>query len=191
MESMPRLQLFFLCLTFLLMSCSQDNDRSSFRLQVNKPYGLREWPDSNFVANLDSIAGAELVRPTQRPPVEITLNPLGGLPRQTSTANSPTPGTSVTPPQNSPEAAVSPEEFLRNFIRISDEIRLEPGRAGLTVEVQVKPGEDLPTLLHRHYGVRASSLPRFVVLSQLQGIHHTLDLENLRPGDKIILPRIP
>lgn len=64
MKSKKNIAIFALCSSIALFSaCSGQNDNTEERLKINQKYFLESWPDSAYIAELDSILKAEPLKP--------------------------------------------------------------------------------------------------------------------------------
>lgn len=183
-----------LCIPLLSVVSCGNYDREEFRLIVGKQYALKEWPDSNFVSELDSLFRSEpLKQPDTAQVAEIVIDPshIGFKPQTTkslssastnSTTNSSTPSPSVEPPHG--------EMFAERFMAAMQALQADPGNAKLSRRESVRDGEDLMALLARVYGNTARQMPRIMVESSLRALNPAVDLQNLATGATIVLPAL-
>ena len=68
-------------------------------------------------------------------------------------------------------------------------LQSDPGNSNL-YKIVIANDEDLSKLLRRTYGAGSLTLPGFFVQSALQTVNPSLDLKNLKAGDKVKVPRI-
>ena len=152
-------------LTSVLFSSS--GDRSTFRLEKGKTYTLKSWPDSAYIANLDSMAAAEPLKAPEKNAPEISISPINYptmSPQKNPAGQKPVDGAVAKP---TPEK----EQLAERFQAAVEKLLAEPSNVALYREITVEPGEDWPTFLKRAYGPNATQLPIFVVKSQLQSIN--------------------
>ena len=191
--------------SLLLLAC--ENEHPTIKIiEVNKRMVLEEWPDSNYIASLDSILALEPVKKGKDSvDVNLTMNaskmPTFKLPP------------SVTGKQNNPKKAPSKtkndrsvakhtqentsgsakhvsENFMAKFSNALSALQSDPSNKSLYKVVTANEGEDLFKLLRRTYGAGTQNLPRFYVLSSLQSVNPGVALEHLSAGDKVRVPRL-
>jgi len=173
----------------LLNGCSS-GDPSTYEAVVGKPYYLKEWPDSAYLANLDSIAAAEPVTAKEKAPTEVSVNPmmspLKPIPGIKPVVQNPV-GQDVT--VNAKNQTHSEEDFAERFQKSMDKLQADPDNAKLFQEVTVRDGEDLLAVLHRVYGKEAYRLPAFVAKSQLESLNG-FRAQDLKPGQTFKIPKL-
>ena len=170
---------------------------------VNKKMPLTEWPDSLYIADLDSILAQEPVRKKDENQASIAMNTFKApnfiLPSSVTgkkPANESKASQGSRTSEGKPSAAKtstrdnSAENFANQFTQALSALQSDPSNAKLYKVVESKDGEDLFQLLKRTYGAGAQSLPRFYVLSTLQSVNPGVMLEHLNAGDKVRVPRI-
>ncbi len=187
---------------FLLLACEKDHPTIKI-IQVNKKMVLEEWPDSNYIASLDSILALEPVKkgkdsvdvnltmnsskmPTFKLPPSVT-----GKPGNSKNASSKKNDKSAA--KHAPEVAKpnhSAENFAAKFSNALSALQSDPSNKNLYKTVTANDGEDLFKLLRRTYGAGTQNLPRFYVLSSLQSVNPGVSLEHLNAGDKVRVPRL-
>ena len=183
--------------TALLSACSGQNDGSEGRLKVNQKYVLKSWPDSTYIAELDSILKAEPLKANaDSERTELTIYsgsiPTISLPdqkkpvKQTSAA-----GQQASAKQTKAASpAKSAELFADNFMNALNAMLSDPTSSAKYRTVTAKSGEDLFALLSRAYGHDATKLPRFYTLSTLQSMNPDVKLEHLNGGDNVRIPKL-
>ncbi len=190
--------LLLLC-TFLLLAC--ENDHPTIKIiEVNKRMVLEEWPDSNYIASLDSILALEPVKKGKDSvDVNLTMNafkaPVFKLPPtvtgKKNVAQKQKSEKSVAKhTQDASPAKHSNENFIAKFTNALSALQSDPSNKSLYKTVTVNDGEDLFKLLRRTYGAGTQNLPRFYVLSALQSVNPGVALEHLNAGDKVRVPRL-
>ena len=185
--------------TLLLLACGNDHPVVKI-IEVNKKMVLEEWPDSNYIASLDSILALEPVK-KGKDSVDVNLTmsafkaPVFKLPPSIT-------GQKNVPAKNKNEKQVakrnqepSPakhanENFIAKFTNALSALQSDPSNKGLYKIVTANDGEDLFKLLRRTYGAGTQNLPRFYVLSSLQSVNPGVSLEHLNAGDKVRVPRL-
>ena len=190
----------FASLALTLDACKGEPPKATI-VEIDKKMPLLEWPDSDYVNNLDSILASEPVKKTDANKPSIAMNaheaPKFILPG------------SVTGKKEPPKAARKPgdgkgasksalagtpdngaEAFMDKFSRALSALQSDPSNASLYKVVEAKDGDDLFKLLRRTYGAGTQNLPRFYVLSALQSVNAGVMLEHLNAGDKVRVPRI-
>ncbi len=169
---------------------------------VNKKMPLVEWPDSLYIADLDSILALEPIKKKDKNQASIAMNTFkapnfilphsvtGKKPAGESKGNQ---GSRTGEAKQSTAKAArdnSAENFANTFTQALSALQSDPSNTKLYKVVESKDGEDLFQLLKRTYGAGAQSLPRFYVLSTLQSVNPGVMLEHLNAGDKVRVPRI-
>ena len=195
--------LLLLC-SLLLLAC--ENDHPTIKIiEINKKMVLEEWPDSNYIASLDSILRLEPIKkgkdsadvklkmnafkaPTFQLPPSVTgsknTSKKTGMNKQGKPAKPAKTGTEVTKPSN------NAENFIGKFTNALSALQSDPSNKSLYKVVTANEGEDLFKLLRRTYGAGTQNLPRFYVLSALQSVNAGVMLEHLNAGDKVRVPRL-
>ena len=192
---------------FLLLACGNDHPTIKI-IQVNKKMALEEWPDSNYIASLDSILALEPVKKGKdSADVSLKMNaskaPIFKLPPSVtgkpnssknvhSKSDSQKPKNDKSVAKNSQESKSnhSAENFVAKFSNALSALQSDPSNKSLYKVVTVNDGEDLFKLLRRTYGAGTQNLPRFYVLSSLQSVNPGVMLEHLNAGDKVRVPRL-
>ena len=169
---------------------------------VNKKMPLVEWPDSLYIADLDSILALEPIKKKDKNQPSIAMNtfkaPNFVLPssvtgeRSAKESKGNQGARTGTAKQATAKATRdnSAENFANKFSDALSRLQSDPSNAGLYKIVEAKEGEDLFKLLKRTYGAGAQSLPRFYVLSTLQSVNAGVMLEHLNAGDKVRVPKL-
>ena len=194
--------LLLLC-SLLLLAC--ENDHPTIKIiEINKKMVLEEWPDSNYIASLDSILKLEPIKkgkdsadvklkmnafkaPTFQLPPSVTGSKNTKKPsanKQGKPAKLGKPSSEVAKPSN------NAENFIGKFTNALATLQSDPSNKSLYKVVTVNEGEDLFKLLRRTYGAGTQNLPRFYVLSALQSVNAGVMLEHLHAGDKVRVPRL-
>ena len=182
----------------LITACKSEPPQATI-VVVNQKMPLVEWPDSLYIAELDSILALEPVKKQDKNKPNIAMNAFKApnfiLP------------SSVTGKKEAPEkkanqgrrpdnatakvpADHSAENFANKFSDALSKLQSDPSNPSLYKVVEAKDGDDLFTLLKRTYGAGAQSLPRFYVLSTLQSVNAGVMLEHLNAGDKVRIPKL-
>ena len=162
---------------------------------------LTEWPDSAYVAGLDSILALEPIKKNAETEANINMNvfeaPVFKLPgsvtgKKEASAKANHAGKSAgTKQANAAKPADnSAEAFADKFATALSRLQSDPSNASLYKTVTANEGDDLFKLLKRTYGAGVQGLPRFYVLSALQSVNAGVVLEHLNAGDKVRVPRI-
>ena len=188
---------------FLLLSACEKDHPVVKIIEVNKRMVLEEWPDSNYIASLDSILALEPVKKGKdSADVNLTMSaskmPLFKLPPSVTSPNTKNNAQKNTKPKsdktakNTQESKVnhSAENFAAKFTNALSALQSDPSNKNLYKVVTANDGEDLFKLLRRTYGAGTQNLPRFYVLSSLQSVNPGVALELLRAGDKVRVPRL-
>ena len=161
---------------------------------------LEEWPDSNYIASLDSILKLEPVKKGKdSADVNLSMNtfkaPTFKLPPSvTGAKNTKKPNTNKPSKSEGQATTAKPsnnaENFIGKFTNALSALQSDPSNKSLYKVVTANEGEDLFKLLKRTYGAGTQNLPRFYVLSALQSVNPGVMLEHLNAGDKVRVPRL-
>ena len=193
--------------SFLLLACEKDHPTVKI-IQVNKKMVLEEWPDSNYIASLDSILALEPVKkgkdsadvnlkmnaskmPTFKLPPSVTGKP--GKDKNAHAkgdAQKSKNDKSVAKNAQENKQNHAAENFAAKFSNALSALQSDPSNKNLYKTVTVNDGEDLFKMLRRTYGNGTQNLPRFYVLSSLQSVNPGVSLEHLNAGDKVRVPRL-
>ena len=194
--------LLLLC-SLLLIACENDHPTVKI-IEVDKRMVLEEWPDSNYIASLDSILRLEPVKKGKdTADVSLKMNafkaPTFQLPpsvtgsKNTSKKPGMNKGKPAKPGKPSAEVAKpsnNAENFIGKFSNALSALQSDPSNKSLYKVVTANEGEDLFKLLKRTYGGGTQNLPRFYVLSALQSVNPGVMLEHLNAGDKVRVPKL-
>ena len=191
---------FLMAFGAFLMACGNDAPVAKV-IVTDKKMPLIEWPDSNYVASLDSILALEPIKKGKETEANINMNvfeaPVFKLPGSVTGKKDSNPkanhaGKSAGSKQtNFPKQDnASAEVFADKFATALSKLQSDPSNASLYKTVEAKDGDDLFKLLKRTYGNGVQSLPRFYILSTLQSVNAGVMLEHLNAGDKVRVPRI-
>ena len=182
----------------ILASCSQD-PQESFKMETGKPYALKEWPDSAYLASMDSLVAAEPLKvpDTSTHKAELTISPSSLIstkhlhaqekPEQSSVIEHAMQGSANEAVAKG--AAKHQEDFSERFQKAMEKLQADPSNASLYREVTAQNGDDLYALLKRTYGSEAEHLPAFVVKSQLESINGS-GSTSLKPGQSLKVPKL-
>ena len=185
------------------MSACKSEPPQATIVRVDKKMPLAEWPDSLYIAGLDSILALEPIKKQDKNKPSIAMNtfkaPSFALPasvtgkKDNSQKRADRPGKSTgekLPGTTAKNVDTSAEAFADKFTTALSKLQSDPSNASLYKVVESKDGEDLFKLLRRTYGAGVLGLPRFYVLSALQSVNAGVMLEHLNAGDKVRVPRI-
>lgn len=185
----------------LLSACKSEPPQATI-VVINQKMPLMEWPDSLYIADLDSILALEPIKKKDKNQPSIAMNtfkaPSFILPSSVTgkkdspekRANRPAKSTGEKQALSSAKTDNSAENFANKFSDALSKLQSDPSNASLYKVVEAKDGEDLFKLLKRTYGAGAQSLPRFYVLSTLQSVNAGVMLEHLNAGDKVRVPKL-
>lgn len=187
-------------LAISLTACKGEPPRATI-IEVDKKIPLFEWPDSNYVASLDSILALEPLKKDAKEKPSIAMNahkaPTFMLPSSVTGKKDTPKSTKSNMKSNGDKASGSAasanrsaEDFMDKFSKALSALQSDPSNASLYKVVEARDGEDLFKLLRRTYGAGSQNLPRFYVLSTLQSVNAGVMLEHLNAGDKVRVPRI-
>ena len=190
---------FFTVIPALLVGCGNDSPVAKI-IVTDQKMPLIEWPDSTYIAGLDSILALEPIKKGADAEAKINMNvfdaPVFKLPGSVTGKKDATPkanhaGKSAGAKQaNPPKADNSAELFADRFATALSKLQSDPSNAQLYKTVEAKEGDDLFKLLKRTYGAGVQGLPRFYVLSALQSVNAGVMLEHLNAGDKVRVPKL-
>ena len=190
---------FFTIIPSLFMACGNEPPMAKI-IVTDQKMPLTEWPDSSYIASLDSILALEPIKKGADTEAKINMNvfeaPVFKLPGSVTGKKDATPkanhaGKSAGAKQaNTPKADNSAEAFADKFATALSRLQSDPSNASLYKTVTANEGDDLFKLLKRTYGAGVQGLPRFYVLSALQSVNAGVVLEHLNAGDKVRVPKI-
>ncbi len=195
MQLKIRLLTGFTLFSILCTACSPGDVSEADRLQVNRKYALKSWPDSEYVTHLDSVLSAEPVKAnSDSGRVSLTLytgNFPTVLPEKKAVRHAETRPQTAQSPKTAPRRqGKSAENFADSFLEALGKFQSDPSNAAVFRTVEAKEGEDILKLLSRSYGKDASKLPRFYTLSALQSVNPGTNLEHLGAKDKVRIPKL-
>lgn len=195
-----------MAIPLMFMACGNDSPVAKI-IVVNQKMPLTEWPDSTYIASLDSILASEPV--VAKKEVDANLSMKGfnapGFKLPSSVTGKPDPkktakggSGSASAPKKSNMLADKPngngagnaEQFANKFSEALSRLQSDPSNSSLYKTVEAKDGDDLFKLLRRTYGAGVQNLPRFYILSALQSVNAGVALEHLEAGDKVRVPKI-
>lgn len=182
-------RLFFL-FSGILLACSGENEISE-PLKTDYPYHLAEWPDSLYIASLDSVLALEPIRKDgDSSKTEIIINSFKApafIPLPQTPANS----LPKVPQESQKTAKIAPQNhFVSDFSAALSQWQSDPSNQKLYREIEARADEDLLKLLSRAYQTSTAELPRFYTLTALQSVNPGIALEHLQAGDKVKIPRL-
>lgn len=164
--------------------------------KLGKRYPLLEWPDSAYVASLDSILAAEPLKKSAKDSnkTELVLSgnkaPMLALPATKKAEAKPQKAGAEAKPQTSTAKQKSSASFTERFSKALDRWQSDPNNKSLYVTTEARAGEDAIAALSRVYGKEARQLPRFYTLSVLQALNPGISVESPAAGDVLKLPKI-
>lgn len=181
--------LITLILALSLQGCFEERDLSQSQFTLGEKQFLREWPDSSYIAAMDSMLKEEVVvGRAQKADVEVSL---GSTPTslqalaQKAVQEGQKLKQSQTKSTNTSSNTESLESFLERFSAKVDAVRSGTITGRL---ITVKSGQNINTILKDKYGALGAEIPQVLVKYQLQGINPEVDLSTLKPGDQVRLP---
>ena len=191
------MKLLLAALPLIFIACGNEAPAAKI-IVTDQKMPLQEWPDSAYIAALDSILALEPIKKTDSAEANIKMNafeaPVFKLPG--SVTGKKEVKTAAKNTQNAPKANVaakadqSAEQFADKFASALSKLQSDPSNAALYRTVEAKDGDDLFKLLKRTYGAGVQNRPRFYVLSALQSVNAGVALEHLNAGDKVRIPRM-
>lgn len=174
-----------------LLGCG--NEEFVPRTELGKKYPLLDFPDSAYVASLDSILAAEPLKKSAKDSnkTELVLSgnkaPKLALPATKKAEPKQKSGTT----SKTADAAAKPKEsFAERFSKAVERWQSDPNNKALYVTTEAKEGEDAIAALSRLYGKEARQLPRFYTLSVLQALNPGTSVESPAAGDVLKLPKV-
>ena len=184
-----------------LMSCSGEAPEATI-IKIDEKKALLDWPDSLYVASLDSILALEPVKKTKEEKTNINFSsrkaPVFQLPASVTGKKESTKHASQQSARgNAPKAekgettnkGSNAEAFATRFTNALQALQSDPSNPKLFIMVSAKD-EDVFALMKRTYGAGSQSLPRFFVTASLKTLNPHVDLEQLKDSDKVKLPRL-
>lgn len=185
-----------------MVACGNDSTVAQI-IVINKKMPLVEWPDSNYVANLEEILAQEPEKKKKEAEANISMNtfkaPIFTLPGSVTgkknaknSLHSNQASKPATRANNNifAKQASSTENFANKFGDALSKLQSDPSNSSLYKTVTANDGDDLFKLLKRTYGAGVQNLPRFYVLSALQSVNAGVVLEHLNAGDKVRVPKL-
>lgn len=191
----------------MLTACGNDSPVAKI-IVTDQKMVLTDWPDSLYVASLDSILALEPIKKEKEITTNITMNthaaPLFKLPPQVSgkkddkskkaeRKSNEVSRTATSRPaddKNAGKASNNAEAFANRFTNGLAKLQSDPNNAGLYRMVPANDGDDIMKILRRTYGSGATTLPRFFVVGALKSVNPGLNLESLNAGDKVKIPKL-
>ncbi|WP_283428934.1 hypothetical protein [Fibrobacter sp. UWB10] len=189
---------FFTIIPSLFMACGNETPMAKI-IVTDQKMPLTEWPDSAYIASLDSILALEPIKKGADAEAKINMNvfdaPIFKLPGSVTGKKDATPkanhtGKSAGAKQAPTKTDNSAELFADKFATALSKLQSDPSNASLYKTVTANDGDDLFKLLKRTYGAGVQGLPRFYVLSALQSVNAGVMLEHLNAGDKVRVPKL-
>ncbi|MCF0215538.1 MAG: hypothetical protein HUK21_03585 [Fibrobacteraceae bacterium] len=190
-----------LLIALALLGCDSEGPVAKI-IVIDKKMPLIDWPDSTYIASLDSILALEPVKKNDTTKTNIKMNafkaPTFALPTSVTgkaskssgkglkNSSSPTAGATA----KNTGASENAEAFMNKFAKGLERLQSDPTNSSLYKVVEVKDGEDLFKLLRRTYGGATQNLPRFYVSAALQSVNPGVLLDKLSPGDKVRVPKL-
>lgn len=195
-----------MAIPLMFMACGNDSPVAKI-IVVNQKKPLTEWPDSTYIASLDSILASEPVVAKKEVDANLTMKGFKapGFKLPPSVTGKPDPKKSTKSNSGNANAAKknniltaksndngsgNAEQFANKFSDALSRLQSDPSNSSLYRTVEAKDGDDLFKLLRRTYGGGVNNLPRFYVLSALQSVNAGVALEHLNAGDKVRIPKI-
>ncbi len=193
-----------MAIPLVFMACGNDSPVAKI-IVVDQKMPLVEWPDSAYIASLDSIIAQEPIKAKKDVDANLTMkgfkapgfqlppsvtgkpDPKKGKKASTNVASSPKKNNTLADKGNSGNGA---EQFANKFSEALSKLQSDPSNSSLYRTVEAKDGDDLFKLLKRTYGAGVQNLPRFYILSALQSVNAGVALEHLNAGDKVRIPKI-
>lgn len=165
-----------LFLVSIFISCS--NEQEGFALTVGKKYPIRNWPDSTFIANLDSIAAAEPVANNGVKQPEVSVSPFSkplvpGLKKDTISPSA----------SQIPKTEVTNGSFQESFFDLIDKIQADPSQKKWIKKYPIRNEDNLESILLRVYGKKAKDLPLVLARTQIESINGKSWTELLGAGE--------
>ena len=197
------LTIFVLTLFAFIASACNDERPVAKIIVVDQKMPLIEWPDSIYVNSLDSILALEPIKKNKgdEKNTHLVLNPnkapIYNLPSNTKKkddkksvkGSQENRGKGLPSGRENDAFGKKAEAFSDKFLRAMSALQSDPGNSNL-YKIVIANDEDLSKLLRRTYGAGSLTLPGFFVQSALQTVNPSLDLKNLKAGDKVKVPRI-
>lgn len=178
---------YFIIVALIFVACDAPVAKI---IVTNKKMPLTEWPDSLYIASLDSILALEPIKKADSVDANINMNvfkaPIFKLPESVTHKKE----ANHRPKSNTKQVAKSAEFFANKFSEAMSKLQSDPSNATLYKTVEALQGEDLFKLLQRTYGANVQQLPRFYVLSALQSVNAGVNISHLNKGDLVRIPKL-
>lgn len=171
----------------LLLACDSTSDQ--FQMKKGDRVLLKDFPDSSYVANLDSILKDENVldiKPKEQK--QFTMS-LADLKLASSKAKTNLDQTKKIVKPMASQASFSKEEFAKIFLASMNAAK--SGNQGVFEVKVTRDGESIISVLKRAYKTSAvSGVPNVMLKFGLSGLNPGLDIEKLKGGQSIKLPKL-
>jgi hypothetical protein len=173
-------------LVLIFTSCTS-YEREEFRMEVDKKYALKKFPDSLYLDTLDNFFKKEPIKKTTEQKAEITM--------QADFSSK------IEKPKEKEDNAIqnqkqytvkNPEKksipfadgFLHSLLKLSE----NPDSKEYGKTYKAKSGENIDELLLRIYGTKANKVPKNLTKSMLKTLNPNSDFNSFNEGEIILLP---
>ena len=187
---------------FIASACNDEKPVAKI-IVIDKKMPLIEWPDSVYVNSLDSILALEPIKKPKdgEKTTHLVLksskqflhsDPISngkGKKDNKKTVQTSQDAHNKSSVQGSEPTGKKKEAFSDKFVHAMSALQSDPGNSSL-YKIVVANDEDISQLMRRTYGAGSLTLPQFLVRSSLQTVNPGINLDNLKAGDKVKVPRI-
>ena len=171
----------------MLVACESSGDQ--FKMKKGDRVYLQDFPDSSYVANLDSILKDENVLDiAPKKQKQFTMS-LADLKVASSNKKSKLSEGGVLAKKLTPISGFTKEEFAKVFLA---SMELAKNNSKRVFEIGVKhDGEKIESVLKRAYKTSAvSGVPKVMLKFGLSNLNPDLEINSLKLGQKIKLPKL-
>ncbi len=212
---MKRILMTFPLAFAMLSGCGNDSPVAKF-IVTDQKVPLTDWPDSAYIANLDSILAMEPIKKDTTQKANIAMNaheaPVFNLPKnrglgaynptvkeklealknkkKVEQGNTSNRNAQARTAEKGTKTDNGAEVFANRFTDGLSKLQSDPNNASLYRMVSANDGDDIMKLLRRTYGAGVGTLPRFFVIGGLKSVNSGLNLESLNAGDKVKIPKL-
>jgi len=185
---MKEFVLVFIAALFLT-SCS-GYERENFRMEIDKKYALKKWPDKAYIDTLDRFLAKEPIKQQQKQKAEITMsmdNKAMSLPKKSELPQRvQKSGAGVKKNEDGKDTQSFPERFFYALYKLSE----NPDNGEFGKKYRAKGGESLEDLLLRIYGTGAKRVPKHVSESMIKKLNPGADITSFAEGEMVLLPNV-
>jgi predicted HNH restriction endonuclease len=187
-----------LFLILFLFACEKEG---VMNLEMGKRYVLEKYPDSAYIANIAQYADtagktemkkweSESKTTIKRDAFQRVVTPaeFKKMFGERKTRTSQTASKQGSEKNTAYDSQIS---FVEHFQQLMESLRSDPDNKSLQKIYTVKTEKNLREVLLSVYGAKAKKIPSVLALYQLRPLNSSVNLEKLKAGDIVILPKVP